>query len=131
MVIKVKLNESTSADITNFLQSDEIFRLIDTSDCFSACQSIVDLCDDMFENIVLPEVKRVQVVKVDKDYYNVVDSNYYVIKYNNKFYDYCAADYFSDLFKINEVPVIQPVLSTFNLIHSTVSTVKNYVLISR
>ena len=125
------LRESTSNDIVAFLKSNNLIDRLDTSDSKKCCEEVVSICDELFENIVLPQIVTVQVLKViDNNSFDVVESGYSVIKYNNKFFDYCARDYFSDVFDIYSLPVIQPVLNSPRLIHSTISTVKGYVMIA-
>jgi hypothetical protein len=131
-IIDNYLKESTSTEITNYLKSNGLIDMLDTSDSKACCEKVVSLCKELFENIVLPEIVSVQVLKVTDDKsYDVVENGYYVVKYNGKFFDYCASDYFSDIFDVYAIPVIQPVLNTPRLIHSTVSTVKSYVLIAK
>ena len=130
---RMVIRESTSFEISSFLKSDDLFDAIEflTKDCYETCLEVYDICQEKFENITLPKITRVQVLKISDTDYDILDSDYYVIEYNNKFYDYCAYKYFEDIFNISEynMPIIQPILSSPNLIHSTVSTLKNYVLI--
>ena len=127
----VRLYEENVLDINKYLRSDELVRSLDKTDPYSCCQDVVSRCKTRFRGLMMPEVWRVQVCKIlDNKAYDVINPDYYVVKFNNTFYDYCAKELYSDVFVIYSVPVIQQVLNAPELIHSIVSSVKDYVLIT-
>lgn len=131
----MRIRESTSVEISTYLKSVDLYNKIKdlTDDSYDACREVFNICSDLFQNIVLPKIVRVQIINLGEDTeYDILESDYYVIEYNGRFYDYCAYTYFKNLglFNISEydMPVIQPILTVPSLIHSTVSTIKNYVI---
>lgn len=132
------LNESNIYDISEYLLGGELQEYLydkytdselNSSDT-EVCQDIISICEEEFPDLVPPKIRRVNVYKVNGDQYELVDPAHDVLEYNGKYYDYTATQY-NELFSIvrYKLPVIQPVLTSYNLINSTVSSVKNYVML--
>jgi len=126
----IRLLEENILDINKYLRSSELVDSLDTKNPYECCTDIVDRCKSRFKGLMMPEVCKVQVCKVsDNKSYDIINPDYYVVRFNNTFYDYCAKEFYSDVFVIFSIPVLQRVLTVPELINSTVSSVKNYVLI--
>ena len=132
----IKLFEETISDTEEYLTSAGLVKSLNKKNNLECCNEVVDRCKKRFgDNLVPPEVVEVQACKVTNKDYNILESVYYVVKYNNKYYDYCADEYFSDYVQVTVLPVVQPALEIANedklvaLIHPNTSTVKDYVLV--
>lgn len=126
----MKILQESIQDIDTFLKSkDLVDQVRGKKDSLEVCQLVVDECSNRFDDKIQPIVERVFVLSVDQEMTDVIEDDYYAVRYNNYYYDY-TADQFSDAFDVAEedMPVVQPVLPESRLTN-TVSTIKRYALL--
>lgn len=95
------------------------------------CRKVIEEFQNRFD-LNNPEIKvtNVMVLQALGNDFEVVEPNYSVIEYNGNYYDYSAIK-FANIFNIKkeDLPVIQPRLTSDRLISQNISTIKSYVLL--